>query len=55
MDSLNIDNDSKPLFFKKINRSYPKLIKTLKKHPNNFDMTVSCFFIWLGSKYEKLL
>ena len=42
MDSLNIDNRSKALTFKKFKRPlhkyYPKFVKTFKKHPNKFDI-----------------
>ena len=42
MDSLNIDNYSKTLAFKKIKyllfKYYPKFVKTFKKHPNEFDI-----------------
>ena len=42
MDSLNIDDQSKTLVFKKVKRVlhkyYPKFVKIFKKHPNKFDI-----------------
>ena len=42
MDSLNIDQHSKALAFKKFKlllyKYYPKFVKTFKKHPNKFDI-----------------
>ena len=42
MDSLNTDNCSKTLVFKKfkclVYKYYPKFVKTFKKHPNKFDI-----------------
>ena len=42
MDLLNIDNCSKTLVFKRIKhllyKSYPKLVKTFKKHTNKFNI-----------------
>ena len=42
MDSLNIDNQSKTLVFKKFKRLlykyYPRFVKTFKMHSNKFDI-----------------
>ena len=58
MESLNIDNPSKTLVFKKfkhlLNKYYPKFVKTFKIHPNKFD-TVSCSFNVLQVKIQLLL
>ena len=49
MDSLNIDNRSKTLVFKKFKQLlynyYPKFVKTFKKHHNKFD--IRQFFVLL--------
>ena len=49
MDSLNTDNRSKPLAFKRFKdflyKYYPKFFKTFKKHPNKFD--IRQFFVIL--------
>ena len=42
MSSLNIENQSKTLVFKKykrlLNKYYPKFVKMFKKQPNKFDI-----------------
>ena len=59
MDSLNTDNRSKPLAFKRFKdflyKYYPKFFKTFKKHPNKFD--IRQFFVILydcvpNTKYQ---
>ena len=52
MVSLNIDNHSKTLAFKKFKHrlyKYPKFVKIFKKHPNKFLLFYIC------SRYEKSL
>ena len=50
MDSLNIGNHSKTLAFKKFEhllyKCYPKFVKTLKKHPNKFDIRQFLVFLY---------
>ena len=50
MDSLNIDNHSKTLAFKKFKhplyKCYPKFVKTLKRHPNKFDIREFLVFLY---------
>ena len=50
MDSLNIDNRSKALAFKKFKRLlfkyYPKFVKTFKKHPHKFDIRQFLVFLY---------
>ena len=48
MNSLNIDNCSKTLVFKRFKRLlykyYPKLVKTFKKHSNKFHIKLFLVF-----------
>ena len=58
MDSLNIDNRSKALAFKKFKcplyKFYPKFCGSLQKTAlSSGYKTISCYFIWLRSKYKK--
>ena len=50
MNSLNIDNCSKTLVFKKFKRLlykyYPKLVKTFKKHSNKFHIKLFLVFLY---------
>ena len=56
MESLNIDNRSKVLAFKKFKRllniSYPKFVKMSKKHLNKFDIGQFLDFFYIKSYYS---